>query len=252
MASRTWIKIYCDKWINGTIREETPELRGIWVDLLALAGSGKYGDSGEVKITDRVGYLDKQLASLLQISVQKWVTCKKKLIQTDRVCVKNGNIIVINNWSKYQSEYQRQKPSRQRVTTSESEAENCNSKLQPEVTPGSAALDKEIRDRDNKRIENGDGSCCSIEDALETYEKNIGHLTEDMENEVKTAVTRFSAQWVVDAIREARKHNKATWVYVAGILKNWQRYGKGAAPPGKGAIDPEKYIRGQRGHMVQR
>lgn len=70
MGSRTWIKIYCDQWLNGTIREDSPELRGIWVDLLALAGSGKYGDSGEIKITDRVGFLDKQLADLLQISLQ--------------------------------------------------------------------------------------------------------------------------------------------------------------------------------------
>jgi len=68
----------------------------------------------------------------------------------------------------------------------------------------------------------------SIEQVIEVYEQNIclGTISEDMENEIKLAVKRFSAQWVVDAIREALHQNKPTWRYIAGILKNWQRYGK--------------------------
>ena len=40
VTSRTWVKLYCDQWLSGSLRGETPELRGIWADLLALAGSG--------------------------------------------------------------------------------------------------------------------------------------------------------------------------------------------------------------------
>lgn len=112
MGSRTWIKIYCERWLNGTIREETPEVRGIWVDLLVLAGSGKYGDSGEIKITDGIGFLDRQLADVLQISQRKWASIKKKLTETDRICVGDNNIIAISNWAKYQSEFERQKVQR--------------------------------------------------------------------------------------------------------------------------------------------
>ena len=97
--------------------------------------------------------------------------------------------------------------------------------------------------------------CCNSskenEDVFETYRENIGELSEDMENEIVLAVKRFTAQWVVDAIREAVKHNKRTWVYVAGILKNWERFGKDAAKP-KNKNDPDKYIKGKYGHMVQR
>jgi len=225
MGSRTWIKIYCDRWLNGSIRDETPELRGIWVDLLVLAGSGKYGDSGEIKITDQAGFLDKQLADLLQISVQKWVACKKKLIQTDRVCVKNRNIIAIINWSKYQSEYNRQRVYRQPQDTSDNTPESSNKKLQPEVTTKSTTRERDKRIEKEIREEEGSSSL-SKEDVVEAYERTIGPLSEDMENEIELAVIRFTAQWVIDAIREGVKRNKKTWVYVAGILKNWERFGK--------------------------
>jgi len=234
MGSRTWIKIYCDRWLNGSIRDETPELRGIWVDLLVLAGSGKYGDSGEIKITDRLGYLDKQLADLLQISVQKWVTCKEKLIQTDRVCVKNRNIIAIINWSKYQSEYNRQRVYRQPQDTSDNTPESSNKKLQPEVTTKSTTRERDKRIEKQIREEEGSSSL-SKEDVVEAYERTIGPLSEDMENEIELAVIRFTAQWVIDAIREAVKRNVKKWVYIATILKNWERFGKDASMPGRQA-----------------
>ena len=251
MGQRTWIKIYCDRWLNGSIREETPEVRGIWVDLLVLAGSGKYGDSGEIKITDRVGYFDKQLADLLQISQQKWVACKKKLIQTDRVCIKNRNIIAIKNWSKYQSEYDRQRVYRQLEDTNDTSPENSNLKLQPKVTTKSTArerdkrIEKEIIERENNNL--------SKEDVFGAYKKLIGmheeeSLSEYIEGEIEAAINIFSATWVVDAIHEAMKHNVKNWSYIATVLKNWKKYGKGKS--GKG--DPDKYVRGKYGHRVQR
>ena len=44
MASRAWIKIHCDRWFDGTIRQEAPVTRAIWVDRLARAGSGRGHD----------------------------------------------------------------------------------------------------------------------------------------------------------------------------------------------------------------
>jgi DnaD/phage-associated family protein len=239
MGSRTWIKIYCDKWLNGTLREETPEFRGIWVDLLVLAGSGKYGDSGEIKITDQVGFLDQQLADLLQISVQKWVACKKKLIETDRVEVGNENVIVIKNWSKYQSEYRRQKPYRQDETTIKPPPEKCNQKLQQEVTEDFVTksttgerdkrleiIEEEIRDSTplNPPVS------LSLEQVIEVYEKNIclngTTINEETENQLKFAVDQFSAPWVIDAIREACLQNQPTLRYIGGILRTWRKEGK--------------------------
>ena len=261
MGSRTWIKIYCDRWLNGTIREETPEIRGIWVDLLVLAGSGKYGDSGEIKITDHVGFLDEQLADLLQISRQKWATIKEKLIKTDRVIVKNNNIIAIKKWSKYQSEYDRQKIYRQLEDTNNSTPKNSNLKLQTEVTPESTARERDKR-IEKENIEREESVSLSKEDVFETYKKDITgspeqprEISEEMENELDLAVKRFTAPWVRDAIREGVKRKRKDWRYIAGILKNWERYGKDQPEKtrdSKKPIDPDKYIKGRYGHLVNR
>ena len=72
MTSRTWIKVYCEKWISGTIRDEQPDVRGVWIDLLTLAGSGNYGDIGEIKLSNGNGLTDSQIAEILHISRSLW------------------------------------------------------------------------------------------------------------------------------------------------------------------------------------
>ena len=66
MGSRTWFKIFADKWLTGTIREETPSVRGIFVDLLALAGGGEFGDSGVISLKNGVGMSDLQYRDLVK------------------------------------------------------------------------------------------------------------------------------------------------------------------------------------------
>ena len=76
MGSRTWIKIYCDKWLEGTISGESPELRGIFTTLLALCGSGKHSQLGEIKIGNGIGYTDSQLATVLKVDDKSWLWFK--------------------------------------------------------------------------------------------------------------------------------------------------------------------------------
>ena len=114
MGNRTWIKVYCDNWIQGTLREETPDVRGIWADLLALAGTGQYGDTGEIKLTNGVGYTDEQIAQILCIKKSSWRRAKLRLVETKRIKISPRGAIYITNWSKYQSEYRRQKSYRER------------------------------------------------------------------------------------------------------------------------------------------
>ena len=109
---------------------------------------------------------------------------------------------------------------------------------------------KESKVEEIKEEEIISSSSLSKKDVLEAYEQNIGYLTEDMENELEFAINRFTAAWVIDAIREAVLHNKRNWAYTAGILKNWEHFGKDAAMSGKS--DPNKYIKGKYGHLVQR
>jgi hypothetical protein len=147
MGSRTWIKIYCDKWVTGTLREDAPDVRGIWIDLLALAGSGQYGDTGEIKLTNGVGFTDGQIAEILHIPKSLWRKAKHRLLETQRIEISPRGAIRIINWRKYQSEYERQKPYRESKRDSstpelkspftnplEIEKEIESKKLQPEVT----------------------------------------------------------------------------------------------------------------------
>ena len=259
MGSRTWIKIYCERWLNGTIREETPELRGIWIDLLVLAGSGKYGDSGEIKITDQVGFLDQQLADLLQISRQKWATIKEKLNKTDRVIIKNGNIIAIKNWSKYQSEYERQRGYRHSQGTTTESLENCNQKLQQEVTTKSTTGERDKRIEKENIEREGVINIDNKESVLDIYRDLIGEPSEDLENEIELAIKDCTAPWVIDAIREGVKRDRKDWPYIGGILKNWlknqqlygNRYGKVSGNRTR-SQDPDKYVKGTYGHMTHR
>lgn len=154
MASRTWIKIYCDNWLEGTISEESLALRGIWIGLLALAGSGKHGDTGLVMAINGVGFSDSMLAAMLKVTRQRWVYAKKTLQKTDRIAVDKANVITIINWQKYQSEYKRQKPYR-------------NQKLQPKVTPKvTREKEKEIEKKKKNNNDHFDTSMVICSDSL--------------------------------------------------------------------------------------
>jgi len=115
--SRTWIKIYCDRWMKGTLRNETPTLRGVWIDLLTLAGSGGFGYDGEIKISEGIGLMDEQICRMFHVDMDTWQAAKARLVETDRIKIGSGNTIAVVNWKKYQSEYQRQRRYRVKSVT---------------------------------------------------------------------------------------------------------------------------------------
>jgi len=115
MGRRAWIKIYCDKWLRGTLRDEEPIIRGIWIDVLALSGDSAYGDNGVIKLAEDIGLTDEQIHKILGITLSQWQSTKQRLIETDRIKVLSNNIIEVVNWKKYQSEYERQKSYRPKL-----------------------------------------------------------------------------------------------------------------------------------------
>jgi len=91
-------------------------------------------------------------------------------------------------------------------------------------------------------------------DIFTLYEENIGMLTPMIAEELKEAEKLYSIAWIRDAIREAVSLNKRNWRYIARILENWSREGRhgGAYQRDSKKTDPDKYIKGRYGHMVQR
>ena len=127
MGSRAWIRVWCDNWLTGTLKDEPIEIRGVWIGLLNLAGNSNHGDSGEVKLSNEIGLTDAQIAKCLSVSVPLWRRSKARFCETDRIKIGENGAISITNWQKYQSEYGRQKPYRGTKDTqsdAEIEAEN--------------------------------------------------------------------------------------------------------------------------------
>ncbi len=82
------------------------------------------------------------------------------------------------------------------------------------------------------------------------YEQNIGLLTPMIAEELRDAEKQYPEQWIGDAIREAASLNKRNWRYIARILENWAA--RGRSDPSAGKNDPDKYVKGKYGHMVNR
>jgi len=81
------------------------------------------------------------------------------------------------------------------------------------------------------------------------YEQNIGMLTPMIADELREAEQQYPGEWVRDAIKEAVSLNKRNWRYIARILEKWATRGRGDETR---KTDPNKFIKGKYGHMVQR
>ncbi len=101
------MKLYVSTVFGSTSKELDPAERWIWVGFLALAGDSQW--DGMIKATVTLGYSDEQLADLLAVDVPLLRAAKRKMIKADKISVDESGIISINNWEKYQSEYDRQK-----------------------------------------------------------------------------------------------------------------------------------------------
>jgi DnaD/phage-associated family protein len=92
-------------------------------------------------------------------------------------------------------------------------------------------------------------------DIFVLYEQNVGMLTPMIADELREAEKLYPKTWIKDAIKEAVSLNKRNWRYIAAILERWLSEGKGNGTykrdPTK-KTDPNKYVKGRYGHMVQR
>lgn len=109
---RTWVKLHCDGILRGSINYQL-ELseQAVWMKMLALAAicGGKDGwiqDNNEKPVPHLF------IADELHCPVEIFESTLTKCIADDR-CRENSRGIEIVNWANYQSEYSRQKPSRE-------------------------------------------------------------------------------------------------------------------------------------------
>ncbi len=86
------------------------------------------------------------------------------------------------------------------------------------------------------------------------YEDAIGICTPSVAGKLKDAARRYPADWLVDAIREAALQKTYTIRDVIKILETWSaEAGKdGAYQRNPEKTDPDRYVKGEYGHVVKR
>ena len=86
------------------------------------------------------------------------------------------------------------------------------------------------------------------------YEQNIGMITPLIAEELKEAEKLYPPQWIEEAFKEAVTLNKRSWRYIARILERWASEGKDSGEYKRDIKKdgPDKYIKGQYGHLVKR
>ncbi len=92
-------------------------------------------------------------------------------------------------------------------------------------------------------------------DIFTLYEQNIGMLTPMIADELREAEKQYPENWIRDAIKESVSLNKRNWRYIARILEHWSTEGRDDGTHRgnlKKNTDPDKFIKGRYGHMVQR
>ncbi len=111
--ARRWIKLWVAESLRGTIRFDfTPAERGVWYDLLSMAGDCRI-DGYIASGTDK-GYPLPWIAGTLNIPEKILKETIDKCIATDLIEQTEQGLHIIN-WSKYQSEYDRQKKYRDKA-----------------------------------------------------------------------------------------------------------------------------------------
>ena len=94
-----------------------------------------------------------------------------------------------------------------------------------------------------------------VRDIYSLYEQNIGMITPMVADKLKEAEESYSAEWIQEAFKEAVLNNKRNWKYIERILERWATEGKDDGKSGryfKKERDPNRFVRGKYGHMVER
>jgi len=111
-GKRTWIKLYPIECMEGSIRYQLDaDERGVWYDLLLF--SSLCAEAGTIADRDNRPYPHQFIANRLNITGELLERTLAKCIKETRI-TEDDTGIHITNWKNYQSEYDRQKPYRQK------------------------------------------------------------------------------------------------------------------------------------------
>ena len=111
-SRRAWVKFFITGWLHGSIRCQLDSAeRGVWAALICLAG--ECSRDGEISDNDGGAFPREYIANQLNIPQELLDSTIAKCRHDGRIDDRD-DVIIITNWKAYQSEYDRQKPYRQK------------------------------------------------------------------------------------------------------------------------------------------
>ena len=223
---RNWIKIYIDQCLRGTMMDEMkdPAERFVWFGFLLLAGDSAY--EGRIALTEDMGYSDEQLGAMLKCDASLIKKAKKKMIKFKKIEILKNNIIQILNWSKYQSEYQRQKPYRSE------DGQKLLRKVTAEGDSQKEIREEEERDLDIDRDLKEDTEIINLLSKVKNYpfneEKDLGFIkalkTEFPDVDILEKIKQVTLNWLKFPLTKKSRPRVQIRRWVTNEQK-WQKEG---------------------------
>lgn len=181
---RRWIKVFCYETLHGSVSYQLSEAeQAVWVKLLCFAGL--CGNEGLIADHDLRPYPHSFIVHEIHTTEESFEETLKKCKAEGRIS-EDGQGIKITNWSKYQSEYERQKKYRQAINP-DKYTQGPLGKIAQQNT------ERKLKQSTNNRI----GAVTLILDALKERRMTSKELVEYLEvsrGSIDMAVRRLRGQ----------------------------------------------------------
>jgi len=207
-----WIKAFIEIIDDPKMATMPDRLWRRSMEIFLLAGRYSKDRSGQLPDTN-------QLAWALRMSTDDLLTDLKQLESVGIVRkTKDGWLVV--NFEKRQSaatDAERKRQQREREQRSQYYSNEDVTNQSRNVTQINRLTETETEtDTDTKEAAA----------VYKTYSDNIGLLTGAIAEHIDADIKEYTAQLVIDAIKEATRQEKRNLAYVEGILKRWKLEGK--------------------------
>jgi len=228
-----WIRIWTEETLEGSTFEEMGNsvkmlaFRGIWFSLITLAGNSSI--PGKICFTEKTGYNLNQISDKLKVGINLLEEAldflSSKEINKIKIIKKNNEIIInIVNWTRYQTEYERQKQYRNKGFK-----KGYSKRLQGKVTAKGYKVklqtdedEDEDKDKDNMYISDifFDFSTGSFRNLLETDIDNWKKIYNLPEVDKELLKMR---DWLIKNKNKKKAHKKDWRGFITGWLDRNQK-----------------------------
>lgn len=247
MARKRWIKLWTQETLFGTTSKELePDERAVWFGFLALAGDSP--TPGCICVSPEIPYTRTQMCQILNVKRALLNRAIDKMFRFGKISINGDGCFTIASWTHYQGDYVRVQQHRERY---QSNSDDDVTNETPNVTGGteqSRTEEEEEQSRTDQTIQDERG----VVDIHESHCGPIGHPPEAlMDIFVEMQKYKFED---IDAAYDNAITAKAQYPagYALTILKRRERDGPGRKQKADESLDPDKYIKGKRGHLVKR